>query len=42
MDIAAAKKHLGWTPKHSLEAGIRDYVKDIRAVGLDQLDRVKR
>ncbi len=42
MSISAAKKHLGWTPKHSLEAGIRDYVKDIQAVGLDKLGAVKR
>jgi UDP-glucose 4-epimerase len=41
-DISAAAKHLGWKPRHSLEEAIRDYVADIKAVGLDDLSRVAK
>jgi nucleoside-diphosphate-sugar epimerase len=41
-DISAAEKHLGWKPHHTLEEAIRDYVADVKAVGLDNLGRVAR
>lgn len=40
LDISAAKKHLGWTPRHSLEEGLRDYVADLQRLGLDNVGRV--
>ena len=42
LDMSAAREHLGWTPQFGLEDAIRDYVADIREVGLDDLGRVRR
>ena len=31
LDISAARQHLGWTPRFSLEAAFEDYLKDLKA-----------
>jgi nucleoside-diphosphate-sugar epimerase len=31
LDISAAKRHLGWEPKFSLQSAFEDYLKDLRA-----------
>lgn len=31
MNIAAAKKHLGWAPEYTLETGFKDYIEELRA-----------
>lgn len=36
LDISAAKEHLGWEPEYSLEAGFKDYIDDLKAVGADK------
>ncbi len=42
LDISAALRHFGWAPQYSLEDGFRDYVEDLRRLGLDALERIRR
>ena len=36
LDISAAKQHLGWEPKFSLQAAFEDYLKEMKAARTTQ------
>ena len=33
MVITKAKQVLGWEPEHNLEAGFKDYIEELKALG---------
>ena len=41
LDIAAAKRELGWQPQYTLEAALKDYAADLQAFGPDARNRLR-